>query len=292
MTTTPARAVAARMGRADVASVTAALESDFGRLVPGVWDPRHHYLLDALDRGEIDRFVVYGTDRPSAVVHLGLTGTVVPAGDPAAVDALLPYVERSRWRILIGDEPIARALLEAGNTSWWRRGPSVRMQRLMTVDQMTVPPARGPQTSTIPGFRRAGRADLDLVAEFACRLHVEDRMGPALIGAARSGVRHRMAQSIDRGMTWIVQRDGVPVGKVDLSLYSARRGAQIAGVYVAQDHRGRGIGTGMILSLARQLLDKGLPVVSLHVRDDNFPALAAYRRAGLVERGNWVLALR
>lgn len=287
MTTTPARLRAERMRPSDTARVVAALESDFGRLAEGLWDPRHHYLLDALDRGESARFVVYGDDRPRAVVHLGLTGTVVPAGDPEAVDALAPFLERSRWRILIGDEPIARGLVEAAGRSWWRRRPSTRVQRLMTVDSTSPVPE-----VAVEGFRRASRADLDTLEDFACRLHVEDRMGPPLVGGARQGVRHRMAESVDRGMTWIIEAQGCPVAKVDLSLHSLRRGAQISGVYVRRDVRGSGIATTMIAMLSRQLLDQGLPVISLHVRDDNTPAIAAYRHAGFAERGSWVLALR
>lgn len=287
MTTTPARLTAERMRHQDVARVTAALESDFGRLGEGLWDPRHHYLLDALDRGEVDRFVVFGDDRPRAVVHLGMTGTVVPAGDPASVEAFAPFLERARWRILIGDEPIARALVEVAGRSWWRRRPVPRVQRLMTVDSTSPVPRR-----SIAGFRRSTRADLEVLEDFACRLHVEDRMGPPLTGGARQAVRHRMAESIDRGMTWVVERRGRPIAKVDLSLHSMRRGAQIAGVYVQDAERGTGVASGMIATLSRHLLDKGLPVVSLHVRDDNAPALAAYRRAGFAERGNWILALR
>jgi predicted GNAT family acetyltransferase len=48
----------------------------------------------------------------------------------------------------------------------------------------------------------------------------------------------------------------------------------------------------MIAALTRQLLDAGLPVVTLHVRDDNAGAITAYTRAGLAERGRWLLALR
>jgi ribosomal protein S18 acetylase RimI-like enzyme len=292
VTTTPARPTTARLHHGEVEEVLAALESDFGRLPAGMWDPRHHYLLDALDRAEHDRFVVHraaghGAGDLRAVVHIGLTGTVVPAGDPAAAADLSPFLERSRWRILIGDEPIARALVDQSVGSWWRRRPSVRIQRLMTVDATSPVP-----TGVVEGFRRAWRADLDVLEEFACRLHVEDRMGAPLAGPARLGVRQRMADSVDRGMTWVVERHGVPVGKVDLSLHSPRRGAQIAGVYVDRRARGGGVGAGMIASLTRQLLDQGLPVVSLHVRDDNAPAIAAYARAGFTERGRWLLALR
>lgn len=287
MTTTPARPTTQRLAPASVEEVSRAIESDFGRLPAGLWDPRHHYILDALDRGEHDRFVVHRDDVVRAVMHLGISGTVVPAGDPAAAADMAPFIERARWRILIGDEPLARALLEVAGGSWWRRRPTMRVQRFMTVDATSAVPDQ-----VVEGFRRAWRADLDLLEEYACMLHVEDRMGPALAAGARQGVRQRMADSIDRGMTWVVELQGRAVGKVDLSLHSTRRGAQIAGVYVDPAHRGRGIATGMVSAVSRQLLDQGLPVVSLHVRDDNTPAIAAYQRSGFVERGRWVLALR
>ncbi|CAN5629788.1 hypothetical protein BH24ACT15_BH24ACT15_18770 [soil metagenome] len=287
MTTTPSRLTARRLRPGESGTVMRALESDFGRLADGVWDARHHYLLDALDRGQTDRFVVCGDDLPRAVAHLGTSGTVVPAGDPAAAEELAPFVERSRWRILIGDEDMARALLEVSRRGWWRRQPSVRVQRLMVLG-----PERLVDSAPVGGFRRAGREDLDVLEDFACLLHVEDRMGPALTGSARQGVRHRMAESVSRGLTWVVQRDGRPVGKVDLSLYSTGRGAQIAGVYVDHDYRDQGVATGMITTLSRQLLDKGLPVITLHVREDNRAAQTAYERAGFSQQGRWVLALR
>jgi ribosomal protein S18 acetylase RimI-like enzyme len=40
------------------------------------------------------------------------------------------------------------------------------------------------------------------------------------------------------------------------------------------------------------LLGQGLAGVTLHVRSDNGSAIAAYRRAGYVDRGAWLLAIR
>lgn len=288
VTTTPARPKASRLRLAEVPEVITALEQDFGRLPQGLWDPRHHYLLDALDRQESQRFIVWGDDRPRSVVHIGLTGTVVPAGDPRGAAELAPFVDRSRWRIMIGDEAITAALLDlGGGRSWWRRRPSVRVQRFMTVDHTTIP-SIGP----VDGFRRGSYTDLGWLEEFACQLHVEDQMGPPLQGTARVSVRQRMAESVDRGMTWVVERSGQPVAKVDLSLHSVSRGAQVAGVFVHPSWRGRGIAGTMVNALSRELLSSGMPVVSLHVRDDNEPAIHAYRNAGYVQRGNWLLALR
>ncbi|MDP9406059.1 MAG: GNAT family N-acetyltransferase, partial [Actinomycetota bacterium] len=142
------------------------------------------------------------------------------------------------------------------------------------------------------GYRRATARDVDALTEHACRLHVEDRMGPPIARSNRPAVRARMSDSIVRGLTFVVERNGVAVAKLDLSLRSRRRGAQIAGVYVMPAYRGQGIAGGAVATLARELLAEGLPGVTLHVRADNAAAIAAYRRAGLTDRGPWTLALR
>jgi hypothetical protein len=126
----------------------------------------------------------------------------------------------------------------------------------------------------------------------ACALHVEDKMGPPLARSTRPAVRARMADSVAHGLTYVVERDRAVVAKFDLSLHSRTRGAQIAGVYVLPDYRGQGITTSAVAAIVRELLGNGLPGVTLHVRADNPPAIAAYRRAGLHDRGAWTLAMR
>jgi ribosomal protein S18 acetylase RimI-like enzyme len=269
-----------------VEHVTALLESDFGRLSRGSWAVGNHYLLDALDRGEHDRFVLWPGDDPVAVVYAGPTGTVVPAGDPAAGSALAQAAEDAGWRILIGDAPIFRAILAGAGRALFRRKPSAREQRFMVAGPAAA------QTGRLECLRRARRDDLDQLTDFACRLHVEDRMGPPISRTGRAAVRTRMQDSVDRGATWVVERDGAPVGKVDLSLRSRRRGAQIAGVFVASEWRGRGLASGAVTTLTADLLADGFPVVTLHVRSDNAPAIAAYTRAGYTDQGAWLLALR
>jgi predicted GNAT family acetyltransferase len=90
----------------------------------------------------------------------------------------------------------------------------------------------------------------------------------------------------------VVERGGRVVAKVDVSLYSRRRGAQLAGVYVDAQHRGQGIASTAVATICDELLIDGVPGVSLHVRADNATAISAYRRAGMVDMGPWLLALR
>lgn len=117
-------------------------------------------------------------------------------------------------------------------------------------------------------------------------------MGPPIPRSSRSAVRSRVLDTVSGGDAWVVERGGEIVAKIDLSLRSRQRGAQIAGVYVDAGSRGQGVGGGTVRTLARRQLDDGLPAVTLHVRADNVPAMRAYRRAGFVDCGAWRLALR
>lgn len=282
MTAPPASAGARRLEPGDVERLAALLESGFG----GTRDPlANQHLLDSLDRGEHTRFVVWPAADPIGVLYIGASGSVVAAGDPAAAPALAGTAERYDWRVLLGDAEPCQALLDASSRGFFRRRHSAREQRFMGATAPVGPPAT-------EGLRRADPRELERLTDFACLLHVEDRMGPTISRAGRAAVRARMHDSISAGATWVVERDGQAVAKIDVPLYSERRGAQLAGVYVDDAWRGRGLATASVAALVAWLLERGLPCVTLHVRADNTPAMRAYARAGFADRGPWLLALR
>ena len=288
MTAAPIAQEAVYLGGGQVAEVVALLEQGFGRGD----DQReavlfHQGLLDALDRGEHRRCLVWPAQQPRAVCHVGAGGRLLPAGDPAAAPAFVAVVGAGAWRVLIGDRPIADAMIHQWGRGWFRRRSSVREQRYMRVLAEEVADVEPPD-----GLRLARARDLDEITELAARLHVEDLMRPPLSRGGRTAVRVRMAESVDRGETYVVQQGGRVVAKTDVSLHNPNRGAQIAGVYVDADVRGRGIATGMVAAVARTLVLEGLPGVTLHVRADNTAAIRAYRRAGFTDRGALTLALR
>lgn len=246
----------------------------------------HQLLLDALDRGEHPRVMAWPGDAPRAVGHLSTAGTLMVAGDPAGGEPLGRHLAHAGWRVLLGDAALADGVLAASGRGLLRRRPRAREQRFMAARRVV-------DLARPPGLRRAKPADLDAVTDLACRLHVEDRMGPPLSRSARAGVAERMRDSIARGATWVVEaEEGAIAGKVDVSLSSPARGAQIAGVYVVDEHRGRGLAARAVAGVARELRAAGLPGVTLHVRADNVAGRRAYQRAGFVDRGAWTLALR
>ena len=286
MTTAPAADTAVRLEPEAEEAVTQLLEGDFGRQPQPYARLSTQVLLDALDRGERERFLVWPAHEARAVLYVSPIGTIVPAGDPAAGPAFAAAAERVGWRVLVGDAPVSESLLDAYPRGLFRRRPSGREQRFMA----TV--AAADDVARPAGFRRATYEDVTVLTDFACALHVEDQMGPPLSRGARPAVRARMADSVAHGLTYVVERDRFVVAKFDVSLRSRTRGAQIAGVYVHPDYRGRGISGQAVAAIIRDLTSDGIPGVTLHVRSDNTPAIAAYRRAGLVDCGAWSLAIR
>lgn len=286
MTAAPDVPPAGRLEPELEAHVVSLLETDFGRLSRADAVLANQVLLDALDHGERERFLLWPAYDPRAVMYVSATGTLVPAGDPGAADAFASAAERAGWRVLVGDATISEALLDTYPRGLFRRRPHGREQRFMAT---RTPAEHLPRP---PGFRRATYEDVPVLTDFACALHVEDQMGPPLARSTRPAVRARMADSVARGLTYVVERDRAVVAKFDLSLHSRDRGDQIAGVFVNANYRGQGITSGAVATIVRELLADGSPGVTLHVRADNAPAIAAYRRAGLDDRGAWTLAIR
>lgn len=245
----------------------------------------HQHLLDALDRADHRHMVVWPERDPAAVAHLSSSGTLIVAGGASGGQPLAAHLANAGWRVLLGDAALADRILETGSRGLMRRRVRAREQRFMA----TTRPA---DLDWPEGLRLARASDLDVVTEMAARLHVEDQMGPPLSRAARSGVADRMRGSIARGLTWVIEREGTSVAKIDVSMMTAKRGAQIAGVYVDEAWRGTGLAGGGVAGVARALMADGAPGVTLHVRSDNLAGQRAYRRAGFVDQGAWMLALR
>lgn len=287
MSAAPAAPAATRLRHEAVEAVMDLLQRDFGRQEAPYAALHSQVLLDALDRGERDRFLVWPADDIRAVLYMSSIGTLVAAGDAAAGPAFAAAAERAGWRVLVGDAAVSEALLDGYPRGLFRRRPSGREQRFMAAASV---PDEAPERPK--GFRMATWEDVGTLTDYACRLHVEDKMGPPLSRAAQPAVRQRMADSVAHGLTYVVERRRTVVAKFDLSLHSRLRGAQIAGVYVDPAHRGHGITSGAVAEIIRELLADGIPGVTLHVRSDNTPAIRAYRRAGLIDRGPWTLALR
>jgi hypothetical protein len=93
-------------------------------------------------------------------------------------------------------------------------------------------------------------------------------------GACRNGLE-RLLQDQVVFTAWL---DGFPVAKANTNAFAYRQ-AQIGGVFVRPEFRGRGIAKRLVRELVHTVVDQGWQV-RLFVKKDNQPAIAVYRHLG------------
>ncbi len=108
------------------------------------------------------------------------------------------------------------------------------------------------------------------------------------------GYRQRLEQTVRQGLVSCVGPIGDPVLKLERSVSSRRWGVQLAGIVADPDVRAAGLGRAAVAAAVRGAMTEGPRdrAISLHVRADNAPALAAYAAAGFVDREAWRLVVR
>jgi len=282
-----------RPRREELASIARRLE-DWP--APGGGAVRHLFPLAVIDTsgesmvrmtGDPDDVRDDGTVRMGVAVRAGRDVLAVAGDGRTIVRAVGPA---PTWRLLVGDAAAVDALLVRGVRG---RGV-VHDQRYLRAEVDAVPDAL---SVADPGVRRAEPADVEVLADLAVRLHVDDGFGPDPGEPGRRGYRDRLAVSVRSGVVDVVGPVGRPVAKLERSVDHPRYGVQLAGIVVAPDHRGRGIGRGMVAVATRAVLAdrqaRGLapPVVTLHTRAANVAALVAYEAAGFRVLEPWRLAV-
>jgi ribosomal protein S18 acetylase RimI-like enzyme len=129
-----------------------------------------------------------------------------------------------------------------------------------------------------PGHARlAERSDEDRVLKLSAAMYTEE-MGENPMARDPDGYRRRVRMLIARGWTYVYESGGRLQFKMDVGCASHRT-AQIQGVYVPPDLRGRGVGSAAMAACCDLALDRH-PNLSLYVNDFNTPAVALYERIG------------
>jgi ribosomal protein S18 acetylase RimI-like enzyme len=129
-----------------------------------------------------------------------------------------------------------------------------------------------------PGIARlAERRDEDRVLRLSAAMYTEE-MGENPMARDPDGYRRRVRMLIARGWTYVYETGGQLQFKMDVGCASNHT-AQIQGVYVPPDLRGRGVG-GTAMSACCELAFDRHPNLSLYVNDFNTPAVAMYERIG------------
>lgn len=127
--------------------------------------------------------------------------------------------------------------------------------------------------------RYATRADLDSLVPACIEMFTaEVGVSPILHGGG-AAYRNRVADLVDQRRSFVRMDEGRLVFKAEIGSVGAGV-AQIQGVWVRPDLRGRGIAAPAMASVVRRVLDDIAPTASLYVNAFNTAALATYRRVG------------
>ncbi|MEU6978873.1 MULTISPECIES: GNAT family N-acetyltransferase [unclassified Streptomyces] len=205
---------------------------------------------------------------------------------PEAVRAFADRARRvgRRCSSIVGPaEPTAQLwrLLEPG----WGPARDVRAHQPLMV-------AEGPSTTVAPDplVRRVRKDEMEVIMPACVAMFTEEVGISPMSGDGGLLYQARVAELVGSGRSFARIEDGKVVFKAEIGA-ATRQACQIQGVWVAPEHRGRGLSeTGMAAVLQYALADVA-PLVSLYVNDYNTPARAAYRRVGFDEVGAFMSVL-
>jgi RimJ/RimL family protein N-acetyltransferase len=178
-------------------------------------------------------------------------------------------------RMVVGERATVELLWSLIGDSYPAPREVRRRQFVYAVDPDLL--ARPPQARA-PGLARlAERADEDQVLQLSAAMYTEE-MGENPMARDPEGYRRRVRMLISRGWTYVYDAGGTLQFKMDVGCASAHT-AQIQGVYVPPELRGRGVGSTAMAACCDLALDRH-PNLSLYVNDFNTPAVALYERIG------------
>lgn len=242
-------------------------------------------VAERIATGRINRHpndVLYGYEVAGtleSVCWVGAHVTPVMAG-PAAVAAYAELLTgQPRWASsIIGHADAVLALWRRLRPAW---GPAREVrdnQPLLVTDAV-------PEVRADPHVRLARPSELDIYWPAAVAMYTEEVGVSPLADDGGDAHRARVAQLLQLGRSYARVVDGRVVFKADVAAVS-RHTAQIQGVWVAPDWRGRGLGTaGMAAVVADVLRRRIAPTVSLYVNHYNHVARRTYARCGFRQAG-------
>ncbi|GAA1112125.1 MULTISPECIES: GNAT family N-acetyltransferase [Kitasatospora] len=229
----------------------------------------------------------YGEDgRLESLCYAGANLVLVDAG-PEAVRAFAERARRQgrRCSSIVGPAGPTAELWALLERSW---GPARDVRAHQPLMAATAPST---EVEADPLVRRVRRNEIETLMPACVAMFTEEVGISPLAGDGGLLYQARVAELVSAGRSFArFSEDGEVLFKAEVG--AVTEGAcQIQGVWVAPEHRGRGLSkTGMaaVLDIA---LREVAPVVSLYVNDFNLRARAAYKRVGFTEVGAFMSVL-
>ena len=227
----------------------------------------------------------YAGGRLEALCYAGANLVPICAG-PEAVRAFAERARRAgrRCSSIVGPAEATAELWSLLEPCW---GPAreVRPRQPLMVTR-SLPPDVTPD----PLVRRVRRDEMDVIMPACVAMFTEEVGVSPMAGDGGLHYQARIAELVSSGRAFARIEDGRVVFKAEIGAVTPHA-CQIQGVWVAPEHRGRGLSkTGMAAVLHYALRDIA-PVASLYVNDFNTPARAAYHGVGFREVGSFMSVL-
>jgi len=209
------------------------------------------------------------------------------AADAAAAFATMARHQGRRSSSIVGERRAALAMWEQLEPYW----PAAREVR---ADQPSLALDHDPTVAPEQDVRLSTLDDIDLVLPACVRMFTEE-VGYSPVAHSGSAYALRVRTLVAEGRSYVHlggRDDGTPV-----VLFKAELGAvagsvaQVQGVWVDPEHRGRGLSVAGMAAVVAATRRHVAPVVSLYVNAYNAPALAAYRRVGFEQVGTFATIL-
>jgi len=173
---------------------------------------------------------------------------------------------------------------------WRRLRPAWPGVREVRDDQPSMVIDAPPAVAADPQVRRSRLDELDEVLPACVRMFTEE-VGYSPASGPGGPYETRVRTLVSQGRSFVKMSDssGV-VFKAELGAVAGGV-AQVQGVWVAPEHRGRGLSEEGMAAVVQLTLADVAPVVSLYVNAYNARALAAYRRVGFRQVGSYATVL-
>lgn len=215
-------------------------------------------------------------------------GNVVPFRlDAPATDLVAERLQsrRRRYSSIVGPAEDVLPL-------WDRLAPTAPRVREVRAEQPSLTIRTEPRVEPHPEVGLTDRSDLAVLTQ-ACVAMFTEEVGYSPL-AAGGGYERRVRALVESGrsLSWIAEtprgRDVIfkaELGTVALGV------AQVQGVWVHPQFRGRGFAEAGMAAVVRYAHEYVAPVVSLYVNSYNTPALAVYRKVGFERVGTFATVL-
>jgi predicted GNAT family acetyltransferase len=231
------------------------------------------------------RVLGYGSRRQiEALCWLGGHLTPVLASAPAvAAFAELLGAEERICSSIVGRADAVLGLWDHLSAHWGPARDVRPNQPLLAADAV-------PAMAADPDVRPVRADEIDLLFPAAVSMYTEEVGVSPLVEDAGRSYRRRVSDLVRSGRAYAKFVDDQVVFKAELAVVT-RRTAQVQGVWVAPEWRGRGLAAAAMAAVVRDALTRVAPTVSLYVNDYNIPARRVYERCGFRAVGTFATVL-